>query len=99
MFFLHADLLPGNPLVSDTPCNCAVNQVCLRVGRFGEFRCVDCRFRYINIRASLIIIITVVLTIVLSEGERCDSGRYNDDNDDKDDEGSYACMPIVFLID
>ena len=41
-----SDLLPGNPLASDAPCNCAVDQVCLRVGRFGEFRCVDCKFRY-----------------------------------------------------
>jgi hypothetical protein len=32
----------------------------------------------------------VVLITVLSEGERCDSGRYNRDDDDKDDEGMHA---------
>lgn len=34
--------------------------------------------------------INVVLITVLSEGERCDSGRYNRDDDDKDDEGMHA---------
>lgn len=88
MFLLHADLLPGNPLVSDTPCNCAVNQVCLRVGRFGEFKCVDCRFnQYLSFINHYYF--DFVLITVLSEGERCDSGRYNDD-DDEDDKGIHA---------
>ena len=29
---------------------------------------------------------------MLSEGERCDSGRYDDDEDDKDDEGNNIML-------
>lgn len=84
--------MPGNPLASDVPCNCAVNQVCLRVGRFGEFRCLDRKFRY-KFNAFSITPLTIMLCMhqytVHSEGERCDRGCYSDD-DDKDDGGMYA---------
>ena len=39
-----------------------------------------------------------VLITVLSEGERCDSGRYNDDDDDEDDKGIHAYYGMIILI-
>ena len=37
--------MAGDSLLSDGPtCSCDDNQVCLRVGRFGDPKCVDCEF-------------------------------------------------------
>ena len=33
------------PIMRDEPCSCTENQVCLRVGRFGEHKYVDCKFQ------------------------------------------------------
>ena len=33
---------------------------------------------------------------MLLEGERCDSGRNDDDDEDKDDEGMCSCFALIF---
>lgn len=48
-FFVSLDLLSSAPSVDEIPCNCTDNQVCVRAGRFGERKCVDCTFHPLKI--------------------------------------------------
>ena len=83
--------------MSDTPCSCDENQVCLRVGRFGQHKCVDCKLftnsRFMVLKPCLyhmgeyVIIHSYIIihNAVLTEGERCDAGRDDDDEDESND--------------
>ena len=80
--------------MSDARCNCDENQVCLRVGRFGQHKCVGCKL-FIN---SLFMVLKpclyymgehihsyIIPNAVLTEGERCDAGRDDDEEDENND--------------
>ena len=81
--------------MSDTPCSCDENQVCLRVGRFGQHKCVDCKL-FINslftpclyYMGEFNIHPYIIHNAVLTEGERCDAGR-DDDEEDESNNGQW----------